>query len=115
MKQLPRDNMDPLYVIFEQHLYNFQDSDLDRKTFIGNVVAEYLTYLRRMNISVPPALEVPVIEELGTQVHAMLVKKMYGCLTITDYQSGIPGSTKRQARTRYKSLKARAAKVSETG
>ncbi len=38
-----RTEMDPLYVIFEQHLFNFQDSDADRKTFIGNSVTDYLT------------------------------------------------------------------------
>src|SRR4051812_34488625 len=35
--QSPSSSIDPLYVIFEQHLFNFQDPDLDRKTFVGNV------------------------------------------------------------------------------
>lgn len=95
------DQIDPLYVIFEQHLFNFQDSDADRKTFIGNIIAEYLGYLRKMNIVVPKSLEQPIIEELASQVNTMLVKKIYGCLSIQDYQRGIPTTVKRRARNRY--------------
>jgi len=77
--------MDPLYVIFEQHLFNFVDPDSDRQTFISNVVAEYLTYLRKSNVIVPKSLEQPVVEELSTQVHTMLVKKIYGCLPVNEF------------------------------
>ncbi len=101
--------IDPLYTIFEQHLYNFQDSDTDRKTFIGKVIQEYLVYLRKMNITVPKSLEEPIVEELASQVNTMLVKKIYGCLTIQDYQRKVPSSTKRRARARYSKLKPKAA------
>lgn len=97
--------LDPLYVIFEQHLYNFQDSDADRKTFIANIVADYLSYLRKMNIAVPRSLERPIIEELATQVNTMLVKKIYGCLSIQEYQKKLPGTAKRRAKTKYSKLK----------
>jgi hypothetical protein len=100
-KQAP---MDPLYVIFEQHLYNFQDSDLDRKTFIGNVLQDYLSYLRKLNISVPKSLEESIVEELSTQIHTMLVKKIYGFLTIQDYQKRLPTAVKRRVKTRYSKL-----------
>ncbi|MBL7714801.1 MAG: hypothetical protein JNL01_04985 [Bdellovibrionales bacterium] len=96
--------LDPLYVIFEQHLYNFQDSDSDRKTFIGNIIVEYLTYLRKMNVVVPKSLEQPIIEELAAQVNTMLVKKIYGCLSIEDYVKGRPFGEKRRAKTRYRRL-----------
>lgn len=98
---------DPLYVIFEQHLYNFQDSDADRKTFIANIVADYLTYLRRLRIAVPQSLEKSIIEELASQVNTMLVKKIYGCATIEEYQKDLPRSAKRRARTRYTKLNSR--------
>jgi len=101
IKQTP---MDPLYVIFEQHLYNFQDSDLDRKTFIGNVLQDYLSYLRKLNISVPKSLEEPIVEELSSQIHMMLVKKIYGFLTIQDYQKRLPSTAKRRVRNRYSKL-----------
>lgn len=100
--------MDPLFVIFEQHLYNFQDSDADRKTFIGNVINDYVSYLRKMNIVIPKSLEDAVTEELATQVNTMLVKKIYGCLTLQDYQKRIPTTLKKRARTRYTKLAKRA-------
>jgi hypothetical protein len=99
-----QNQIDPLYTIFEQHLYNFQDAETDRKTFVGNVVQEYLTYLRKMKIAVPKSLEAPIVEELATQVNTMLVKKIYGCLTIKDYQKKVPTTTRRRARERYTKL-----------
>jgi hypothetical protein len=106
--------IDPLYVIFEQHLYNFQDPEADRKTFIGKVVQEYLAYLRRMNIAIPKSLEDSVAEELGVQVHTMLVKKMYGCITLMDYQKKQPAAVKRKAKAQYVKL-AQSAKAKKTG
>jgi hypothetical protein len=100
------EQLDPLYVIFEQHLFNFQDPDVDRKTFIGNVIQEYLSHLRKLNISIPKSLEGPVVEELAALVNTMLVKKIYGCLSIADYRRGIPKPAKKKSRARYSMLKA---------
>lgn len=94
---------DPLYVIFEQHLYNFQDCNIDRKTFITNVITDYLAYLRKMNITVPKAMEGAVAEELASQIGAMLLKKIYGFPTISEFQKGATSTQKRQARRRYSS------------
>ncbi|MBI3535254.1 MAG: hypothetical protein HY072_07195 [Deltaproteobacteria bacterium] len=60
--------IDPLFVIFEQHLFNFQDPDSDRQTFIHNIVMDYIAYLRKSNITVPKSLEQPIVEELSEQV-----------------------------------------------
>ncbi len=95
------DQLDPLFTIFEQHLYNFQDSEIDRKTFVNNVVQEYLNYLRKLAISVPRTLEGAIVEELAIQVKSMLVKKIYGCLSIQDYQKKQPTQTRRKAKSRY--------------
>jgi hypothetical protein len=92
-------------VIFEQHLLNFQDSDADRKTFIGNIVLDYLSYLRRSNITVPKSLEQAIIEELASQVNTMLVKKIYGFLTIEDYQGKVNSTDRKRARSRYNRLR----------
>ena len=110
-KQATPVQTDPLYTIFEQHLYNFQDPEADRKTFIGNVINDYLTHLRKLNITVPKSLEEPIIEELATQVNTMLVKKIYGCLTIQDYQKKVPTATKRKVRARYSKLTRRPRKT----
>jgi hypothetical protein len=99
--------LDPLYVIFEQHLFNFQDSDIDRKTFIGNVVQDYLTHLRKLDITIPKPLEQPVVDELCTQVNTMLVKKIYGCLTIGEYQQKVPTAARRKAKSKYSKLATR--------
>ena len=98
------EKIDPLFVIFEQHLYNFQDSDSDRKTFIAGVVVEYLSFLRQKNIAVPRSLEAAIGEELAEQVSIMLTKKIYGCLTIYDYQKGIPRTRRKRARQRYQRM-----------
>jgi hypothetical protein len=98
------EQLDPLYVIFEQHLFNFQDPDVDRKTFIGNVIKEYISHLRKLNISIPKSLEGPVVEELAEQVHNMLVKKIYGCLSIADYRKGVTAPKKKRSRARYTQL-----------
>lgn len=108
-----RTELDPLYVIFEQHLFNFQDSDADRKTFIVNIVNDYLTYLRKMRIVIPKSLEGAIVEELAGQVNTMLVKKIYGCLSIEDYRKGAAATNKKKVRSRYTRLRSpRAAKAS---
>ncbi len=100
----PAKRVDPLYIIFEQHLYNFQDAEIDRKTFIGAVIQEYLSYLRKMNISVPKSLEASIIDELAGQVNAMFVKKIYGCFSLSEYQKTVPSKLKKQAKARYHKL-----------
>jgi hypothetical protein len=99
--------IDPLYVIFEQHLFNFADPDSDRKTFITQVVTDYLSYLRKNNIIVPKSLEQPIVEELGVQVNTMLVKKIYGCLNTTDLTDPVAASM-RSSRRRVKTRVAKA-------
>ncbi|MEN9722110.1 MAG: hypothetical protein RJB38_96 [Pseudomonadota bacterium] len=96
--------IDPLYVIFEQHLYNFQDSDSDRKTFIIGIVNEYLGFLRQKNIAVPKSLEPAITEELAQQVNLMMTKKIYGCLSLEDFQRGIPKAKKKRAKQRYQKI-----------
>ena len=96
--------MDPLYVIFEQHLYNFQDSDSDRKTFVGNIINEYLSFLRRKSIAIPKSLEAAIVEELAEQVNVMLTKKIYGCLSIEEFSKNQPRTRKRRVRQRYQRI-----------
>ncbi len=99
-----KDRIDPLYTIFEQHLYNFEDEEQDRKTFIASVLKDYLDYLMKMNIVIPKSLESAVVDELAIQVNTMLVKKIYGCPSIQDFQSQITAPAKRRARSRYTQL-----------
>ena len=96
--------IDPLYTIFEQHLFNFQDPNEDRKTFIEAIVKDYITQMRKLGLSVPTELEDHIFEELSFQVSRMLVKKIYGCLTINDYTAKIEPLQKKKARKRYQAL-----------
>ncbi|MBS1959720.1 MAG: hypothetical protein JST80_09635 [Bdellovibrionales bacterium] len=96
--------IDPLYTIFEQHLFNFQDPNSDRKAFIEAVVKDYLSQMRRMGLNVPGEWEGHISEELSFQVNTMLVKKIYGCLTINEYQEKVTPTQKKTARTRYRRL-----------
>jgi hypothetical protein len=109
-KKDDRPAMDPLYVIFEQHLFSFQDPETDRRSFISKVVTEYLSYLRRLNISVPRSLEQPIVDELSEQVNAMLVKKIYGCLSIEEFRKGATSTDRKKARNRYGKLSLRQAR-----
>lgn len=95
-----KEDLDPLYVVFEQHLFNFQDSDINRKVFIQNVVEEYLKYLRRTKRTIPKIMETQVIEELSAQVNTMLVKKIYGCSQGTSLKDAIPATVKRRPGSR---------------
>ena len=57
-----------------------------------------------MSIVIPKSLEGAIVEELAGQVNTMLVKKIYGCLSIDDYRKGAMGSVKKKARSRYARL-----------
>jgi hypothetical protein len=102
--------IDPLYTIFEQHLLNFQDPNADRASFVENIVKDYLIHVRKIGISVPNEWEPQVFEELCFQVNTMLVKKIYGCLTINEYTAKASTEQKKKARTRYRSMKAQVSK-----
>ena len=100
-----KDDLDLLFVIFEQHLYNFEESSTDRKTFIDNIVKEYLAYLTKAGILVPKQLEASVMEELSIQVNQMFVKKVYGCLSMEDFRRKTETEKKKKARSKYKRLR----------
>ena len=99
------EKLDPLYVIFEQHLYNNEDSSTDRKSFLLNVVKDYLSYLRKKSIAIPRDLEASVAQELAFQVNTMLVKKIYGSLTLDEYRQGTTVKSRKRAGSRYSRLK----------
>ena len=105
---MEKPKQDPLYTIFEQHLFNFQDPNADRESFILAIVKDYLNQVRKLGLSVPVEMEEYIYEELCLQVSHMLVKKIYGCLTINEYTAKVPTEQKKKARTRYQRLNATA-------
>lgn len=97
---------DLLYTIFEQHLFNFQDPNSDREEFILTIVKDYLTQLRKLGLSVPKEMEEMIFEELFFQVNTMLVKKIYGCMTINEYIAKTP-TVEKKARKKKAAVKYR--------
>lgn len=77
---------DPLYAIFEQHLYHFPNVDEDRQVFIAKVVQDYLGFIRRQGIVVPKWIEKDAIEELTQMVETMLTKKIYGTFDLQSFR-----------------------------
>ena len=75
---------DPLFIIFEKHLYDFNYES--RETFILNVIEEYVAHLCKQEVIIPAAWR-PVLEKnLSEEISDMLVRKLYGCLTVKDFQ-----------------------------
>lgn len=104
MKTSTPHSRDPLYIIFEQHLYHFEADHRDTSVFIDRVLTDYLYYLRKKNITIPKSLEKPIQDELSTQIQIMLVKKIYGCLTLADYQKKVPHREKKKVKSHYSKL-----------
>lgn len=102
-------HVDPLYIIFEKHLYQIASPETDRAEFISAIVQDYLTFLRKRKVLIPKPLEASIIEELGAQVNTMLVKKIYGFVSINEFVHRAPLTAKKRSKSRYRALgKARA-------
>jgi len=103
--------IDPLYVIFEKQLYDFNDSNIDRATFINNVIEEYLFFLKQNNLSVPKKIEKMIFEELSVQVGTMLTKKIYGFMNVSEYCNQVDSKQKKTAKSKFKKLKTKRLKA----
>lgn len=75
--------LDPLYQLFEHYLLT--KSYEDSTAFTKQLAEQYVTYLDSTPAHVPFDARPNVIEDLQSEVHEMLVKKMYGCVNATDY------------------------------
>jgi hypothetical protein len=76
-------NIDPLFQLFEHHLLS--KSYEDSTAFTKEVAAEYLGYLDSTPAHIPFQFRGAVLEDLESETHQMLVKKMYGCVSINDH------------------------------
>ncbi len=77
--------LDPLYTIFEKHLYDFNDDTEDSFEFVDKVAKDYIRFLGAHKVAVPGKWEKNILDELRDQIRKMMVKKMYGCLSIEEY------------------------------
>lgn len=76
---------DPLFIIFEKHLYDFNYES--RELFLKGVVDEYITHLVRQQVVIPPAWKNHLDKTITEEVSDMLVRKLYGCLTVEEFQT----------------------------
>lgn len=98
---------DPLFVIFERHLYDFNYDS--RELFIQGVVEEYLGYLQQQKVLVPAVWKGQLEASLTEEVSDMLVRKLYGCLNVQEFKDKLEENpealaNQKAARKRYYKL-----------
>lgn len=106
--------LDPLYTIFEKHLYEFDDegkaltlSDNHIDELITRIVEDYFQFLLSRKVTVPMRWRAQIEQELQEQVRQMLIKKLYGCLSIEEYKNQESADLRRKRRVvqrKYKKL-----------
>ncbi len=72
----PRKSNDPLFQLFEHFLMNrtFDNSE----AFTKQLAENYVAYLDSTHAHMPFEVRQTVLEDLATEAHEMLVKRMYG-------------------------------------
>ena len=97
---------DPLFIIFERHLYDFNYES--RELFLKAVVDDYIGHLIKQNVVVPPMWRNHLEKSLAEEVSDMLVRKLYGCLTVEELKAKqeetITVTERKEARKRYQKL-----------
>ena len=78
-------SLDPLFQLFEHYLLN--RSYEDSAAFTKEVAEEYLTYLDSTLAHIPFHARAGALEDLTSEAHELLVKKMYGCVKSADYHN----------------------------
>ena len=77
--------VDPLYVIFEKHLFDFPNEDLD--LFIATIVNEYFDYLQQNEVIIPEKRMQILMRDLSEEVYDMYIKRIHGCLNLKDFRN----------------------------
>ena len=85
MNTTKKKQIDPLFQLFEQYLLT--RSYDDAAAFTKTLAKEYLAYLDSTRAHLPVHMRPGVLEDLELECHEMLVKKMYGVVSATDYQN----------------------------
>ena len=100
---------DPLFIIFEKHLYDFNYEN--RELFLKAVVDDYLAHLSRQQVMVPPTWKLHLEKTIGEEVSDMLVRRLYGCLNVEEFKAKQTAENKdevltarKEARRRYQKL-----------
>lgn len=82
---------DPLYSIFEQHLFNAMVEEESTDEFLERVVNDYLDRLTERGTVIPREHRPAIESDLREEVLEMLRKKIYGHFSINEFRkaSGI--------------------------
>ena len=80
-------NSDPLFVIFERHLYHSSTENISTTAFITNVVQDYISYLLCQGVNIPTSVRPSLVEDLTEEVREMTLKKTYGRVSIVEFQN----------------------------
>lgn len=94
--------LNALYTIFEKHLYDFDDTEESEQAFIDKIVSDYMNFLTTQGVAVPRRWQTQIFEEVRDQVRKMLIKKMYGCLSIEEFVLGQKDRADKRRLTRKK-------------
>lgn len=79
---------DPLYKIFEQHLFNALVEDESADELVDRVVQEYLAELAHGG-SIPPESKPEIAADLKDEVVEMFRKKTYGHYSLAEYRKSL--------------------------
>jgi hypothetical protein len=80
-----KQNLDPLFEMFEHSLAT--KSYEDSSAFTKQLAEQYLAYIDSTPAHIPLSHRASVIEDLESEAHEMLVKKMYGCVKPAEYMN----------------------------
>jgi len=79
-------SQDPLYIIFERHLYRSSTEGQSTQAFIDAVVQDYLSYLTTQDVHIPAKVRPALLEDLREEVREMTLKKTYGSVSVSEFQ-----------------------------
>ncbi|MES2965522.1 MAG: hypothetical protein V4760_16700 [Bdellovibrionota bacterium] len=77
---------DPLYYLFEQHLFNALVEDEGTDAFLARVVDDYVMRLIATGTVIPREVLPTIENDLREEVLEMLRKKTYGHFSLADFR-----------------------------
>jgi hypothetical protein len=77
---------DPLYLIFEQHLFTALVEEEVLEDFLARVVSDYMSHLRSLGTVVPQQLVATLKQDLHDEVLEMFRKKTYGHYSLAEFR-----------------------------
>lgn len=84
-KKNKKKTVDPLYTLFEHYVVTRSYENAGE--FARQLAEEYLLYLDSTPAHTPFEARGTVLEDLASEAHEMLVKKLYGCVDASEYEN----------------------------